>query len=59
MDFSDCLYELQVGQEYLLYADQGRNQKLVTNVYYPNRLLAEAENDLKKLGRSQWRWWRH
>ena len=59
MDFSDCFYELKLGQEYLLYALRESDQKLVTNTCYPNRLLAEAGKDLNELGRSQWRWRHH
>jgi hypothetical protein len=59
MDFSDCFYELKLGQEYLLYAVRESDQKLVTNTCYPNRLLTEAGKDLNELGRSQWRWRHH
>jgi hypothetical protein len=59
MDFSDCFYELKLGQEYLLYAGKGEGQKLVTDTCYPNRLLAEAKKDLDELGRSKWRWRHH
>ena len=57
MVFSDCYYELKLGQEYLLYADKGEDQNLVTNMCYPNRLLAEAGEDLRELGKPRWRWW--
>ena len=59
MAFLTCLYELKLDQEYLLYADKREDQRLVTDMCYPNRLLAEAEKDLRELGRPRWRWRHH
>jgi hypothetical protein len=57
--FGACLYELKLGQEYLLYADRGEDQKLVTDMCYPNRLLAEAGKDLRELDRRRRRSWHY
>jgi hypothetical protein len=56
--FSDCAYELELGQEYLLYTDQ-KDGKLFTHLCYPNHLLAEAGEELSELGRPRWRLWHH
>lgn len=55
MVFSTCYYELRLGEEYLLYArKEGRHKNLLTDMCYPNRLLAEARRDLLELGRPRW-----
>jgi hypothetical protein len=57
---TDCPYaDLKVGQEYLLYAEQEEDQKLVTNGCWPNLSLAEAGKDLRELDRRRQRWQRH
>ena len=59
MVFSTCIYELKLGQEYLLYAGKGERQRLVTHMCYPNTSLAKAGEDINQLGQPHWRWRRH
>lgn len=48
----DCGYRFEVGEHYLVYAYGSEREMLETNICQRTRKLADAEEDLKLLGKS-------
>jgi hypothetical protein len=49
----DCGYRFEVGEHYLVYAYGSDENRLETNICQRTKKLADAENDLKLLGKAR------
>jgi hypothetical protein len=49
----DCVFDLEMGSQYLVYADKDDNENLVTSICSGTSLLAHADSALRALRREQ------